>query len=51
MDATMALINPCISLPMAVVRIVRIWDTVGADQILKAQYKVLGGRVYVSHIL
>ncbi|KAF8587064.1 WD40 repeat-like protein [Ramaria rubella] len=24
---------------------VRIWDTVGADQVLKAEYKVLGGRI------
>ena len=26
---------------------VRIWDTVGEEQILKAEYKVLAGRVYV----
>jgi hypothetical protein len=27
--------------------IVRIWDTVGNEQVLKAEYKVLSGRMYV----
>jgi WD repeat-containing protein 1 (actin-interacting protein 1) len=27
--------------------VVRVWDAVGADQVLKAEYKVLGGKMCV----
>ena len=47
MDATMVLISVYPSLCFSA-RVVRIWDTVGADQVLKAEYKVLGGKMCVA---
>ena len=49
--AAMGLISSFTSLPMVVVSVVRIWDTVGTDQVLKAEYKVLGGKMYVLLIV
>lgn len=28
--------------------LVRVWDTVGEDQVLKGEYKVISGRMYVQ---
>ncbi|KAF8962540.1 WD40-repeat-containing domain protein [Flammula alnicola] len=43
-NATVARLSPSV-LPM--IHAVKIWDVVGEDQILKGEYKVISGRVYV----
>lgn len=31
--------------------IVNVWDTVGEDQVLKGEYRVISGRVYIRYML